>query len=70
MGPGVSSRIPEDSLAIFWASGFIWCEALSPGVPKPFPTTSDATLPDDAFGNHISTHSGCAGRLFTITSLH
>ena len=35
MGPGVSSRTPEESLAIFGASGFIWCEALSPGVPKP-----------------------------------
>ena len=33
-GPGVSSTTPEGILAIFRASGFTWCEALSPGVPK------------------------------------
>ena len=34
-GPAVSSRIPEDFLGALRVSGFTWCEALSPGVPKP-----------------------------------
>ena len=55
-------------MAVLWASGFTWCEALSPGVPKPSAALRDylwsevsflrpfwisRSVPEAGFGNRV-----------------
>ena len=47
--PGLSRRTPEEFLAVFRASGFIWCEALSLGVPKPSAPLRDYLWSESSF---------------------